>query len=312
MSNKKSEKEIVVSEIHKSARKNFVRRSVQLRGLNDLVQIDLIEMIPYAKLNKGHKYILIGINCFTKKAYARAITNKNSKETTTAMESILKEMKIPPKNVQSDQGKEFFNTSFNNLMRKYDINHYHTFTHMKASIVERLIRTIKHKIYCNFSLQGKYIWLPYLQSIINEYNNTVHHTTNLKPNEVTKKHEKELISLYASKNEGLSGKNKFKLGDYVRISKYKGVFAKSYTPNWSTELFTIHKVQQTKPVTYILKDTFGTVISGAFYSQELQKTLKNDVYLIEKILAKKGQKVKVRFLGLGKEHDAWIDSKDFV
>ncbi|KAK4884926.1 hypothetical protein RN001_001197 [Aquatica leii] len=98
---------------------------------------------------------------------------------------------------------------------------------------------------------------------------------------------------------------KFKVDDVVRISKNKGVFAKGYTPNWSTELFKIKKVQITNPVTYLIEDFRGNPILGGFYEFELQKTKHSDVYLVEKVLRRKGNKIYVKWLGLNER--SWID-----
>ncbi|KAJ8911911.1 hypothetical protein NQ315_012325 [Exocentrus adspersus] len=83
----------------------------------------------------------------------------------------------------------------------------------------------------------------------------------------------------------ISGVQKFKVGDIVRISKNKHVFAKVYTPNWTTKLFKI-----TNPITCLLEDMRGQQIQGAFYAEELQKTTNPDVYLVEKVLRRKGKK----------------------
>ena len=98
----------------------------------------------------------------------------------------------------------------------------------------------------------------------------------------------------------------------MRISKYKHIFAKSYTPNWTTELFTIVDVKNTKPVTYILKDEQGNVIKGGFYHEELLKTKYKDYYLVEKVIRKKGDKLFVKWLGFPNTQDSWIDKRDIL
>ena len=65
---------------------------------------------------------------------------------------------------------------------------------------------------------------------------------------------------------------KFKVGDQVRISKYKNIFAKEYTPNWTEEVFVISKIKNTFPWTYVINDLNGEVIIGTFYEKELKKT----------------------------------------
>lgn len=103
-----------------------------------------------------------------------------------------------------------------------------------------------------------------------------------------------------------------KAGDYVRISKYKGIFEKGYTPNWSTEIFKIIKAQNTCPVTYLLEDSRHNPILGAFYKEELQKTKHPEVYLVEKVLKRKGNKVFVKWLGLPNDENSWIDKSNVL
>ena len=77
---------------------------------------------------------------------------------------------------------------------------------------------------------------------------------------------------YAEYNEDSNvTKPKFKGGDHVRISKYKNIFAKGYTQNWSKEIFTISKIKDTFPWTYVISDLNGELITGSFYKKELQK-----------------------------------------
>lgn len=107
-------------------------------------------------------------------------------------------------------------------------------------------------------------------------------------------------------------KPKFHVGDIVRISKYKGVFDKGYTINFSTELFKIMKINVTNPTTYVLEDMHGQPIKGCFYEMELQIAKYPDVYLVEKVLKRKGNEVFVKWLGLSKEHNSWINKTDIV
>lgn len=105
---------------------------------------------------------------------------------------------------------------------------------------------------------------------------------------------------------------RFQVGDFVRISKYKGIFEKGYTPNWSTEVFKIRKVQNTNPTTYLLQDSKGQIILGTFYAQEINKTKHPDVYLVEKVLKRKGNKVYIKWLGLPRSENSWIDKNNVL
>lgn len=105
----------------------------------------------------------------------------------------------------------------------------------------------------------------------------------------------------------------FKVGDYVRLSKYRTVFEKGYTPNWTTEIFRVRKVQyNTDPITYLLNDYQNREIKGSVYAEELQLVKYPDVYLVEKIIRKRNGKVYVKWLGFGPEHNSWTREEDII
>lgn len=305
-------KKDIVSELHKPARINFKRRRVIVKGINETLQADLVEMIPYSKENKGFKYILIVIDCFSKYVWALPIKSKNSNEVTAAMGKIVSKLSLPPKNLQTDQGTEFHNDKFKRLMKEHNINHYYVFSTKKASIVERVNRTLKNLMWKQFSLQGSYKWLDILHDIVTQYNDTYHRTIHMKPSDVNSRNEKSILKNVYTHIKIATKNNKYAVGDHVRISKYRGVFDKGYTPNWSNEIFQIRKVRLTNPTTYLLKDEKGEDILGGFYEMELQKVKHPGVYLVEKVLKKKGNKILVKWLGFNNTHNSWIDKKSIT
>ena len=268
--------------------------------------MDLVEMIPYAKDNNGYKYMLTLIDCFSKKAYAVPLKDKTAKHVKIGMESILPDN---VKHLQTDEGNEFFNKDFNEFMKKRKITHYHTYSHLKASIVERFNRTIKTWMWEMFSAQGSYRWVDNLPKLINRYNNKVHRSIGMRPKDVNNKNSNAvLVKLMPKHSQNI--KPKIKVGDHVRISKYKHIFAKGYQPSWTTEVFKIHEVKKTKPVTYILKDETGQIIAGGFYEQELLKTNFKDVFLVEKVLKQKDGKSYVKWLGFPSSANSWVKNSD--
>jgi len=301
----------LVNEIHKPARINFKRRRVIIKSLYDLFQADLVEMIPYAKLNNGYKYILVVINCFSKYVWAFPLKTKTGTEVSKNMENLFKQH-TPPNNLQTDMGKEFFNKDFEKVTTKHGVNHYSVFSEKKASIVERVNRTLKNWMWKEFNLQGNYKWLNLLPQIVLRYNNTKHRTIKMKPIDVTTKNEKILLNTVYNNIKMSELNTKLKAGDYVRISKVRGVFDKQYKPNWSPEVFIISKVQLTNPVTYLLKDKQNENIQGAFYKEQLQKTNLHDVYLVEKVLKRQKNKVFVKWLGFSDKHNSWINKSNIV
>ena len=116
---------------------------------------------------------------------------------------------------------------------------------------------------------------------------------------------------YAEYNEYFNNKDpKFKVGDHVRISKYKNIFAKGYTPNWSEEVFVINKIKNTVPWTYAISDLNGEEIAGSFYEKELQKTNQKE-FRVEKVLKRKGDKLYVKWKGYDNRFNSWIEKRDF-
>lgn len=306
-------KEQVVEELHKPARKNFKRRRVIIKGLNDLYQADLVEMIPYAGVNRGNRYILVVINAFSKYVWAYPVKRKTGRDVTEAMKKVLTSVKSTPKNIQTDMGKEFYNKEFQTLMEKFDINHYSSYSNLKSSIVERCNRTLKNMMWKQFSLQGTYKWLDLLPKIVKRYNETTHRTTGFKPKDVNTRNANQILRQAYSHTKTVDPRNpKFHVGNHVRVSKHRAAFTKGYTPTWSNEIFKIAKVRLTNPTTYLLEDDQSQEIKGGFYEYELQKTAHPDVYLVEKVLRRKGNQVFVKWLGLDKRHNSWISKHNIV
>ena len=298
----------VIEELHKPARRNYPRRKFDIRALDETWQAYLVDMQTYSQMNKGYRYLLTVIDVFSKFAWAIAVKSKSGEDITTAMKSIFVRDKRVPKNLQVDQGSEFYNAKFKLLMQKYKINLYSMYSNLKASIVERFNRTLKTWMWKEFSFQGNYKWLDMLANLMTRYNRKVHRTINMSPRDVNSTNEANVLRKLKLLNE-LRGrkKPKFKIGDFVRVSKSKHVFAKGYTPNWSTEIFTVVRVAKTNPVTYHLKDYRNEPIAGGFYEQEISKVKYPDVYLIEKVLKRRKNQIYVKWLGFDSSHNSWIE-----
>ena len=142
---------------------------------------------------------------------------------------------------------------------------YSTYNEGKSVVAERFIRTIKNKIYKYMTSISKNVYTDILDDIVDEYNNTYHRTIKMKSIDVKD-------SAYNNIDKELNDNDpKFKVGDHVRISKYKSIFAKVYTPNWSEEVFAMKEIKNTVPWTYLINDLNGEEIIGTFYEKELQK-----------------------------------------
>ena len=151
-------------------------------------------------------------------------------------------------------------------MRINDIEIYSKYNEGKSVVTERFIRTLKNKIFKHMAAVSKNVYLDVLDNIVNKCNNKVHRAIKMKPIDVTS-------DSYAEYNEDSNEKDpKFKVGDHVRISKYKNIFAKGYLQNWPKEVFVVSKINNTVPWTYVISDLNGEPIIGSFYEKELQIT----------------------------------------
>ena len=152
---------------------------------------------------------------------------------------------------------------------------------------------------------SKSVSFDMLDNIVNKYDKLVHRTIKMKPIDITP-------DLYAKYNEDFNKKDpKFKVGDHVRISKYKNIFAKGYAPNWSEEVFVVSKIKNTVPWAYVVSDLNGEEITGSFYEKELQKT-NQEKFRIEKVLKRKGYKLFVKWKRHDNSFNTCIDKKSLV
>ena len=159
------------------------------------------------------------------------------------------------------------------MLLNNDIIIYSTYNEGKAVVAERFIRTLKNKLYKHMTATGKNVYYV-LDDVVNKYNNTKHSTIKMKPIDVG--HTTKSSSLERNNKRGYIDEHnekdsRFKVGDRVRISKFKNIFAKRYMPNWSKEIFIVDKINDTVPYTYNLQDLNDEEIIGSFYDKELQK-----------------------------------------
>jgi hypothetical protein len=301
-------KKEVIKEITRGSRKNYPRRKVVVKSINDVWFTDLIILPAYRKQNDGYTNICVILDGMSRYARCAALKTKNSKEVAQAFEKIFK-TGVKPKNIQSDHGKEY-SGAFDLLCKQYGVNHYRSFSTIHVSIAERFNRTLMSLLWKQFHLQGTHRWLDILQQTVDGYNNRIHRTLGLTPASVKQSDEAMLIKkMYKSDLPRPVLKPKFKINDVVRISRLKAQFEKHYYSNFSTELFKIIKVKNTIPVTYLLSDLNNQPIAGAFYTQELLKTKHKDIYLVEKVIkySKDKKKAFIKWLGFDDSHNSWIE-----
>ena len=186
-----------------------------------------------------------------------------------------------------------------------DIVMYSTHNDGKSVVAERFIKILKNKIYKYMTSISKNVYIDKLDDIVNEYNNTYRRTIKMKPIYVKD-------NTYINIGKKVNDKDpKFKVGEHVRISKYKNGFAKGYTPNWSEETFVIKEIKNKVPWTYVINDLNSEEIIGTFYEKELQK-IDQQEFRIEKVIKKRGNKLYVKWKGRDSSLNSWIDKKDLI
>ena len=250
------------------------------------------------------------IDIFSKHARIVILKDKKGVSIFNAFQKVLddsnrseaKSKGCEPDKICFDKGSEFYNNSFKKWLKDDDIKVYSI---RKSVVAERFIRTLKTKIYKYMTLVSKNEYVHKLGDIVDEYNNIHHRTINMEPANVK---DNTYIDFKREVNEKHP---RFKVGNRVRISKYKNIFAKGCTPNWSEEVFVNSKIKNTVPWAYVINDPNGEEITGIFNGKELLKTNKK-IYRIEKILRRKGDKLYIKWKGYDSSFNSWIDKKDLA
>ena len=252
-----------------------------------------------SKFNKGFRFLLCVIDIFSKYAWVIPLKDKKGVSIVNAFQRILKESNRKPNKIWLDKGSEFYNISFKKWLKDNDIEIHSTSNEGKSVIAERFIRTLKNKIYKYMTSISKNGYIDKLDDIVRKYNNTYHTSIKMKPVDVKD-------NTYVDFKKEVNDKDpKFKVGDHVRTSKYKNIFAKGYRLE---EIFIIKKIKNAVPWTYVINDLNGEEIIGTFYEIELQNTDQIE-FRIEKALKRKGDKLYVKWKGYDNSFNSWIDKK---
>ena len=192
--------------------------------------------------------LLCFIDIFSKYTWVVPLKDNKGARIADAFQKALKESNTKPNKIWVDKGSEFYNNFFKKWLKDNDIEMYSIHNEGKSLVGERSIRTLKTKIYKYMTSASKNVYIDKLDDIVGGYNNTYHRKIKMKPVDVKD-------NTYIDIKKEVNDKDpKFKMGNHVKISKYKNIFAKGYTPNWSDKGFVIKKVKNTVPWTYVIND----------------------------------------------------------
>ena len=220
----------LANELHKPIIKKFDKRKVYSSFKDNIWGVDLADMQLLSKSNKRLRFLLCVIDIFSKYTWVIPLKDKKGISIVNAFQIIFKKSKRKPNKIWVDKGSEFYNNSFKKWLKDNHIEMYSTNNERKSVVAERFIRTLKNKIYNYMTSMSKNVYIDKLDDIVKKYNNTYHTSIKMKPDDAKD-------NTYIGFKKEVSDKNhKFKVGDQVRISKYKNIFAKGDIPNWKKYL----------------------------------------------------------------------------
>ena len=234
---------IFINEIYsRPPNKNYETNKTMIKSIDDTWSSDLLDMNDYGiKNNKGYRYILVVVDNFSKFGWTIPLKNKYAQSITDAFSQIIKISRRKPNLLETDDGKEYVKKIFNEFLNNNKIKRYSRYTDKRAVFAERFNKTIRYLLKKPVFEKGNADWLSELPSVIKQYNNTIHHSTKMTPNQASKKSNEKLVYNNLKDNRKIQ-KPKYKLGDLVRTADIKKVFSKGDSTNWSYKLYTITEI----------------------------------------------------------------------
>ena len=298
--------------LHKPAIKKFPFRKTMVSYIDQQWQADLVDMQKYSRDNNGQNYILTVIDILSRYTWGKPLRRKEGLEVRKAFEEIFTEAK--PDKIQFDDGKEFYNRHFKELLEKEGIEWFSSKSDKKAAVVERYNRTLKDRMWKYFTAKETHKWIDVLDDFVHDYNNSFHTSIGMKPVDARKGENEGAVwyNLYGVHLATTFGEPRYKVGNSVRIAKYKSIFAKGYLPNFTEEIFKIKQIIFTQPIVYKLEDYQDEDIDGYFYEEELSYVPNPEEmdYKIEKVLRHKtvnGKKYGlVKWKGYADKFNEWL------
>ena len=306
----------------RGARRKFKRSRVIVNGVDSQWDADLMDMVDLSKHNDDNKYVLVCIDIFSRYALCQPIKTKAGAHVVTGLQTILSEAR-KPNMIRTDRGMEFRSKEVNKYLKSMNIHHFYALnTETKANYAERLIKTLKHKIFRYMLKKRTDRYIDVLQDLVHSYNHTVHRSLGTAPASITEDNEGESRLQQYLLRKKPSSKNKpykLKVGQTVRLSHVRGIFDREYSQKWTGEVYTVQRrfKREGLPI-YTIQDWDKEVIQGTFNEPELQAVTVDESteYRIEKVLKKrvinKQRQVLVRWLHWPKKYDSWIPENDVI
>lgn len=307
--------------------------NIRVGGRNVQWSMDLMDVQNLSKENDDIKYLLILIDTLSKYLRVVVLRQKSAKDVLNALKLVF-ESGVKSHSIRSDRGGEFKNRLVQKFLKEKGVRLFFANQNSKASIAERVIRTIRGRLFRYFQKNRTYRYIDILPDIVENYNSTPHRSLGgLAPNEVTSDNEADVwAQLYLKKkiknksiNNIKKGKNRknikfrFKVNDMVRLSHLKYIFRRGYNQQFTGEIFKVAKRFHLQGIPlYKVKDFNDEIIEGDFYENDLQKVHKEEdsLWLVEKFIKKRKRKGEtewfVKFLSWPDKFNQWVKESDVV
>lgn len=308
--------------LHREYKKPSITNPFFVYSAREQVQMDLIDVRQLAKYNDDVTFLMVLIDCFTKKAWIKLLKNKSADSSLSALKELIEEIKPQVRTILFDAGTEFKNKKVHAYLKEKGIKIIHPFSETKAAIAERFNRTIQELIYKYNTENETFRYVDVIYDLLSAYNNRGHRTLQyLTPDEAEKPENasKVLCALNDHYAKSLSKRKdpKLTIGQTVRIAILKGKMNRGYQERFNQEYFKIIEVLSKMPIPmYRLRSMNNNeIIQGKFYANELQP-MDGDVFKIERVLKtrkRRGKKeILVKWKAFDESHNSWEPASNIV
>jgi hypothetical protein len=310
---------------HKPPPRIFPRQKILMSSIDEQWDADVMDMQKFSKQNSGYRYLAIFIDIFSKYIWVEPMKTKKNEEMLRAINRVFGKGR-KPLYLRTDQGNEYTGKYVQHYLRKNNVHHFTALNKIHANYAERVIRTLKGKIYRFFTANQTKRYIDHLDDIVDSYLHTVHRTINMRPVDITEKNAQDIYEkIYMPQQIELENKNikyEFAVKDKVHMAMDRGVFNKAYKETYFQEIFEITQRTRTHPPRYKLIDLLKQPVKGTFYEQQLTKVpydYTGGLQRIEKVVRYRtgsvGKEALIRWKGYAPSYDTWLrveDIADFV
>jgi len=258
--------------LHRNSKPQKPRRKVHVAFPMEIQAMDLLDISDskISRQNKGYKWILLFVDIFSRRIWTYALKDKSAESVSSVLDTHFQSKENRCSKIWADRDKSFLAKKSMDVLKKFNIGLYHTSSYLKSVFAERYIKEIKNKIFRIFTQHNNKKWLEFLPDITHSINNTVNPTTKFRPLDVSLENADQVWhNIYSAHVDAKRKAPEYKIGQLVRMTKLKNVFAKGYKSGWTDEIFKIFAIENTNPYTYRIQDMSGVKIQGTMYSFEL-------------------------------------------